>query len=124
MMQTHNDKLHFIYNRVVSVVAAAFLATATCVTLSPTAAMAEIGNLVKAAIEDNVVSNEAVNNTVPTTSLSPSSPETEDAEYAATMAALESLGYSTEHYAERQKKINEYKDLLRANECQEMDWLH
>jgi len=39
-------------------------------------------------------------------------PSAEDAEYTATIAALESLGYSTEHYAERQRKINEYKRQL------------
>ena len=39
-------------------------------------------------------------------------PTSEDAEYMATIKALESLGYSTEHYAERQKKIDEYKQQL------------
>lgn len=48
-------------------------------------------------------------------------PSAEDAEYTATIVALESLEYSTEHYAERQRKINEYKEKLRADGCQEIN---
>lgn len=39
-------------------------------------------------------------------------PSNEDAKYAATIIALESLGYSTEHYAERQRRIYEYRRQL------------
>ena len=89
--------------------------------LSTVVVKAEAKNSTKSTTENSTIGDDALKNSLPTTSLSPSTLETEDAEYAATIAALESLGYSTEHYAERHEKIEQYRKELIDKGCQEIN---
>ncbi len=74
------------------------------------------GTLSQSVLEGYTVKPETEDDSTPAANPTPSSPESTpsqaDAEYTATIAALESLGYSTEHYAKRHEKIEEYKRQL------------
>lgn len=81
-----------------------------------TAMVSPSGMPSQAALAEYGIDTETDQNSTPAVGMSEPTeaptPSIEDAEYTATIKALESLGYSTEHYAERQRKINEYKRQL------------